>query len=52
MKALLTLALVASALTLSSCGNCPLAPQKKSCPVGCAKPCCAKKAADCKTCTH
>jgi len=45
MKALLTLALVASALTLSSCGSCPLSPQKKCCAVGCAKPCCAKKAA-------
>jgi hypothetical protein len=56
MKALLTLALVASALTLSSCackdGSCPVGFKKKACPTSCAKPCCAKKAADCKTCTR
>ncbi len=52
MKALLTLALVASALTLSSCTSCPFAPKKKACATSCAKPCCAKKAADCKSCSH
>jgi hypothetical protein len=52
MKALLTLALVASALTLSSCaskdGSCPFGFKKKACPTNCAKACCAKKEACCK----
>lgn len=52
MKALLTLALVASALTLSSCANkdgkCPFGFKKKAdcCSSGAA--CCTKKEACCK----
>lgn len=51
MKALFTIALAAATLTLTSCGSCPLTP-KKSCPVGCTKPCCAKKSSSCESCSH
>ncbi len=52
MKTLFTLAVVAFSLTLSNCnGTCPFT-KKATCPVGCTKPCCAKKTADCKTCSH
>lgn len=52
MKALATLALIATVFTLSSCKSCPFAPKKEACAAGCTKPCCAKKTADCKTCSH
>ncbi len=55
MKALLTLALVATSLTLSNCtsdGRCVFASKKKTCAVGCAKPCCASKTAASKSCCH
>lgn len=50
MKALLTLALVATSLTLSNCtsdGRCIFSGKKKACPTDCTKPCCAKKSACC-----
>ena len=55
MKALLTLALVATSLTLSNCtsdGRCIFAGKKKACAVGCTKPCCATKAAASKACCN
>ena len=50
MKTFATLLILAAGLTLSSCKSCPFAPKKADCAVGCTKPCCAKKAADCKSC--
>jgi hypothetical protein len=48
MKALLTLALVTFRRSLSNCTLTDVAsslgPQKESCPTGCTKPCCPKKA--------
>lgn len=55
MKALLTLALVATGLTLSSCtsdGRCIFAGKKKDCCATGTAACCAKKTDDCKTCKH
>lgn len=53
MKALATLALVASILGLTSCGSCPLAPKKKECCKSGTSACCdSKKTTDCKTCKH
>lgn len=51
MKALATLALVASILGLTSCKSCPLAPKKECCHKD-ASCCDGKKSADCKTCKH
>lgn len=52
MKALATLALVASIFGLTSCGTCPLAPKKECCKSGTSACCDSKKTTDCKTCKH
>lgn len=56
MKALLTLTLLATGLTLSSCtsdGRCVFAGKKKDCCSASGSACCAKKKADdCKTCKN
>lgn len=52
MKALATLALVATVFSLSSCKTCPFAPKKECCKSGASACCDSKKTTDCKTCKH